>query len=696
MAVAMSAHTLAPLPLQTAPPSSKGKAARVPVAEVSPVSPLALFAAEMVSWLWFAPSASKSGAKETSRTTSEVARLQIQPTERFVRFCQEVLSTTQVSVSVVLLSLLLVSRLKQQNAIDGAPGSEYRLAVTGLMLANKILDDQTYTAQTWSQVSSLELKPLVAGEVEFLRGLDWTLHVSEEDYNAWLRLLQGHVASRNARLGKTTPPLAKSAVFATPSRRTAGSKRVRHSATRVHPCGLGLGLEQIPQPVPHPLSPDEDPFEGGRRTRRKLDLSTSTRTPLSLSPPFLSHVPASAPVGSTAASAPLPVYGHADRNHLSDPSLLSPSRLRSDARSSLSSSLGKRSAGEAFGRFSVGSSSASDLKGPSASVDYSAESMARSYSAGPISYPSVPVPGQTMYGAKAPPAWACAPPLQSVPFLFSVAGSAASSPLYSRPSSSSSSAHGGPAPAYFGGAVLPPHFAAVGAGAGFPTLVDSFSPRYDPEHYRQLQQGQLELGYYALAAGQGLGYYQTMHPVPIQTQPVWANPFAQYPAVPIHPAYSHSVSAASSPVLRASSSWQSPPYVLPQSRYHAVPPPPPPPPAAAYACSPLSTRPILPPLSNSHRRVSAETASSPIGSTTSTPQSLSAPPAPPSVHPSLLAPPPPLGASHLTPVRALQQSGYELPPAYGAHPVLPYGPMQPVQHWSAYSNAGIPGVYWRG
>lgn len=181
----MSAHTLAPLPLQTAPPSSKGKAARVPVAEVSPVSPLALFAAEMVSWLWFAPSASKSGAKETSRTTSEVARLQIQPTERFVRFCQEVLSTSeplhlpsrrrgvqvradprsalslfeksaaQVSVSVVLLSLLLVSRLKQQNAIDGAPGSEYRLAVTGLMLANKILDDQSEPRS----INAVEFRP---------------------------------------------------------------------------------------------------------------------------------------------------------------------------------------------------------------------------------------------------------------------------------------------------------------------------------------------------------------------------------------------------------------------------------------------------------------------------------------------------------------------------------------------------------
>ena len=92
----------------------------------------------------------------------------------------------------MLLALLFISRLKQRNPINGAPGSEYRLAVTGLMLANKILDDNSasassrpallshgrssparlaslqvltfssvcvtaYTAQTWSQVSSLEL-----------------------------------------------------------------------------------------------------------------------------------------------------------------------------------------------------------------------------------------------------------------------------------------------------------------------------------------------------------------------------------------------------------------------------------------------------------------------------------------------------------------------------------------------------------
>ncbi|GAA5882863.1 hypothetical protein JCM3774_006318 [Rhodotorula dairenensis] len=694
MAVAMSAATLVPIPLESAPPSPNSKPASVPVVPPSPVSPLALFAAEMVSWLWFAPSASKSGAGETSRTSGEVARLQIQPTERFVRFCQEILSTTQVSVSVVLLALLLVSRLKQQNAIDGAPGSEYRLAVTGLMLANKILDDQTYTAQTWSQVSSLELKPLVAGEVEFLRGLDYSLHVSEDDYNAWLRLLQGHVASRNARLGKT-PPLQKSA-YATPSRRAASSKRVRYSP--VQPCSGGLGLRTDQGiPVAAGMSNLQEATEGGRRTRRKLDRSITGRTGSSLSPPFLSNVHSSAPVGSSVVSAPLPVYSNSGRNSLHDPSLLSPSRYRSEQRMSLSSSLGKRSAVEAFGRAQVGSPLDPSVKAPE--PEYLADSMAmsRSISAGPTSSLGMSVHGQLVYRPNEQAGWPC-PPLQPMPFAYGV-GSAASSPLYSRPSSSSA-AQMGLAPAHFGAATaLPPHLA-VGPG-GFATLVDSFSPRYDPEHYRRLQQGQLELGYYALAAGQGLGYYQTMHPAPVQTQPAWTNPFAQYPAVQMHPTYPYSVSAASSPVTRARH-WQSPPYAPyyapSHAPYHAYAPGGLPPPSS-YACSPLSTRPSLPPLSSSYRRVSGESASSPVGSTTSTPQSLYAPPSVPST---MLAPPAPatLGADmfrpgHVTPVR-LASGPHELPPAVHTPSVPPTGPMQSALRWSAFSNAGIPGVYWRG
>lgn len=63
----------------------------------------------------------------------------------------------QVSHSVVILALLFVSRLKSKNPINGLPGSEFRASITALALGNKVLDDNTYTAKTWAEVSGLDL-----------------------------------------------------------------------------------------------------------------------------------------------------------------------------------------------------------------------------------------------------------------------------------------------------------------------------------------------------------------------------------------------------------------------------------------------------------------------------------------------------------------------------------------------------------
>lgn len=52
------------------------------------------------------------------------------------------------------------------------------------MLANKILDDHTYTNKTWSDVSGLPLVMLNDAEMEFLKGMDFDLHVSQTAYNA--------------------------------------------------------------------------------------------------------------------------------------------------------------------------------------------------------------------------------------------------------------------------------------------------------------------------------------------------------------------------------------------------------------------------------------------------------------------------------------------------------------------------------
>ncbi|KAI8584172.1 hypothetical protein K450DRAFT_218513 [Umbelopsis ramanniana AG] len=113
-----------------------------------------------------------------------------QQQESFRQFSRNLLSTMQVSSSVVILSLKYVSLLRQGHAQTGAAGSEYRLLVASLMLASKFLDDSTYASRTWAQVSRIPLDDLNKSETEFLIAIGYSLHVPELQYLEWLKYLE--------------------------------------------------------------------------------------------------------------------------------------------------------------------------------------------------------------------------------------------------------------------------------------------------------------------------------------------------------------------------------------------------------------------------------------------------------------------------------------------------------------------------
>lgn len=122
----------------------------------------------------------------------------LQPKSRFLRFSREVLSTTQVSTSVITLALIYVHRLKAAHPhLKGRDGSEFRLAISSLMLANKILDDNTYLNKTWAEISGMPLAEISKMEVEFWLGLKMELHIDKEDYDAGLAQLQVLADDRN-------------------------------------------------------------------------------------------------------------------------------------------------------------------------------------------------------------------------------------------------------------------------------------------------------------------------------------------------------------------------------------------------------------------------------------------------------------------------------------------------------------------
>ncbi|KAK9461219.1 cyclin-domain-containing protein, partial [Lipomyces oligophaga] len=150
--------------------------------------------ANMSCLFWFTPSQTLVHCSSSSQLILLPVCV---PTPEFRAFVSAILSRTQVSRSVVALALLYIYRLKLKSpAIVGTPGSEYRIFTTGLVLANKFLDDNTYTNKTWAQVSKLPVNEIGIMELEFLKHICYDLLVSRSAWADWGRLLAVFVRVR--------------------------------------------------------------------------------------------------------------------------------------------------------------------------------------------------------------------------------------------------------------------------------------------------------------------------------------------------------------------------------------------------------------------------------------------------------------------------------------------------------------------
>lgn len=121
-----------------------------------PVSFVAEKTCEMICYLWFATSLPSPTGKLTSsqhnhsppyshKNNPATTALQLVASPNFVSFMQKVLETTQVGQSVIVLSMHYIYRLKERNCLTTAQsGSEFRIAVAALMMANKFLDESVY------------------------------------------------------------------------------------------------------------------------------------------------------------------------------------------------------------------------------------------------------------------------------------------------------------------------------------------------------------------------------------------------------------------------------------------------------------------------------------------------------------------------------------------------------------------------
>ena len=98
---------------------------------------------EMVCYLWFSSNSSSPRRHHfVPHSNPHTASLQFSVSPHFIQFMQKVLETTQVSQSVIVLSLHYIYRLKERNRLTNSlPGSEFRVAIAALMMANKFVDE---------------------------------------------------------------------------------------------------------------------------------------------------------------------------------------------------------------------------------------------------------------------------------------------------------------------------------------------------------------------------------------------------------------------------------------------------------------------------------------------------------------------------------------------------------------------------
>ncbi|KAG0229716.1 hypothetical protein BGW42_001385 [Actinomortierella wolfii] len=132
-----------------------------------------------------------SGRPTHRRVYSESMDAIPPPTALFRKFCLDVLSATQLSRSVILLSLKYIDKLMfhlkiSNKIVNTGEGAEYRFFTGALILANKFLDDNTFTNKTWAEITGMKMVDVNHLEMQFLNGIDFRLFTSPEEYQDWL------------------------------------------------------------------------------------------------------------------------------------------------------------------------------------------------------------------------------------------------------------------------------------------------------------------------------------------------------------------------------------------------------------------------------------------------------------------------------------------------------------------------------
>ena len=112
--------------------------------------------------------------------------------EKATLFIYRVLKTTSnaISMSVVVLALKFVQRLKEVGTQPVSFGAEAYLFLVSLMSAQKVTADNCYTAHSWGKIANVPAEIISRMECEFLQSIQYQLFVSDAEFGSWLIYVQ--------------------------------------------------------------------------------------------------------------------------------------------------------------------------------------------------------------------------------------------------------------------------------------------------------------------------------------------------------------------------------------------------------------------------------------------------------------------------------------------------------------------------
>ena len=116
-----------------------------------------------------------------------------EPWEDLIMFVEKVLNQTRLPSSTVILAITYLSkRLSVESPYDDDPSAplipttHLRLYLTlSLLLANKFLDDNTFTNTSWSDITGFSRQELNVAERKWLNKLGYSLHVDPTEKKGW-------------------------------------------------------------------------------------------------------------------------------------------------------------------------------------------------------------------------------------------------------------------------------------------------------------------------------------------------------------------------------------------------------------------------------------------------------------------------------------------------------------------------------